>query len=257
MTAVLITGGSCGIGLAFAEYYASQGCDLILAARKMPRLIDAKTEIQNQYCVKVDTVSIDLSVTGSAQQLYDRLQGRQIDILINNAGVGYTAVSWKNDIDSDERMAVLNDVAMMSLTKLYLHDMVSRKEGTIINVASTGAFQPGPYIAGYYASKSFVYSYTRAVHEEVSRLGVSVYCLCPGPVNTEFYQNSGLNAPGTAMSPEKCVAYAVSHMKNKCVIIPGFWNRAAWLLPVSMRMESVKKMKRNTLHKQYREEHRK
>jgi uncharacterized protein len=248
MSKVLITGATEGIGLSFAKYYSSIGDEVYLVARNRMRMIDVKKQLEDTYHNKVYMIIQDLSVVGTASQLYESVND-EIDILINNAGVGYTERSWKIDIDKEESMVVLNDATLMSLTKLYANDMKKRHSGMIINIASTGAFQPGPYIAGYYASKSFVVSYTRALHEELKQYGIHVYCVCPGPVDTDFYLKSGTNSPRYAMNPDKVVKYTIKHMKKKCMIIPGFLNRFVRIFPESIRMYFVKKSKWKKIQK--------
>lgn len=249
MSYVLITGGSEGIGKAFALYYARLGYDLVIVARHEGKLIDLKNEIENIFQNKVEVIPFDLALTGSAEILYTRVKQKDISVVINNAGAGYTDYAWDISISNEEQMVVLNDISLMSLTKLFVKDMKEKGTGTIINIASTGAFQPGPYIAGYYASKSFVLSYTQAIHEEVKEYGVQVYCVCPGPVKTDFYAKGGLKVPLSAMSAESVVDYVSKHMKKKCVIIPGMMNKLIRILPVKMRMFFVKKMKRKVLKK--------
>ncbi len=252
MSKVLITGGTEGIGSAFAKYYASIGDELFLVARNRMRLVDVKNQLENTYHNKVHMLVCDLSEVGSASKLYESLEEEEIDVLINNAGVGYTERSWKIDIDKEEKMVVLNDVTLMSLTKLFSNDMKKRHTGTIINIASTGAFQPGPYIAGYYASKSFVSSYTQAVCEELRPYGIHVYCLCPGPVDTDFYLKGGTRAPRNAMDPDKVVKYTIKHMKKRCLIIPGFINRIVRIFPVRVRMKFIQRSKWKKIQKKNR-----
>ncbi len=252
MSKVLITGASQGIGYAFAEYYASIGDELYLVSRNQLKLINVKTELENQYHNRIHIYSLDLSKVGSAKQLYEMI-GEEIDILINNAGVGYTQQADRIDIDQEEAMVVLNDITMMSLTKLFIKDMKTREHGTIVNISSTGSFQPGPYIAGYYASKSFVTSYTRALHEEYKQYGVQVYCVCPGPVDTDFYTNTGIFAPKYAMQADKVVKYTIKHMKNQCLIIPGFMNRMSRLIPEKIRISFIRKSKYKIIKKKNRQ----
>ncbi len=248
MSKVLITGATQGIGYAFADYYASIGDELFLVARNQINLMDVKIELENQYHTRIHIYACDLSQLGASQQLYDLID-TEIDIVINNAGVGYTQQADKIDIDKEEKMVVLNDIAMMSLTKLFIKDMKTREQGTIINISSTGSFQPGPYIAGYYASKSFVTSYTRALHEEYKQFGIGVYCVCPGPVDTDFYTNSGLNAPKSAMRADRVVKYTIHHMKNQCMIIPGFLNRIVRFVPEKIRISFIQKSKQAALRR--------
>ncbi len=252
MSKVLITGATQGIGYAFAKYYASIGEDLYLVARNQIQLMDVKTELENQYHNHISIYSCDLSKIGSAKQLYEMIH-EEMDIVINNAGVGYTQQADQIDIEKEEEMVVLNDIALMSLTKLFIKDMKNREQGTIINISSTGSFQPGPYIAGYYASKSFVTSYTRALHEEYQQYGLKVYCVCPGPVDTEFYTNSGMKPPKYAMQPDKVVKYTIKHMKNNCLIIPGFINRITRIIPEKIRIYFIRKSKWKLIKKKSRQ----
>lgn len=248
MSAVLITGGSEGIGLELAKCYAADGAHLILAARDPVRLFDARNELQNQYNIRVDTVQADLSEPGSAKKLYESVRDKNVDVLVNNAGSGYTGYSWQIDFESEEKMVQLNDASLMTLCKLFAADFIEKGSGTIVNVASTGAFQSGPYIAGYYASKAFVLSYTKALREEMKPYGIHVVCLCPGPVDTHFYAKSGGRKPRMIMSAEKTAAIAYKGIReNKKVIVPGFLNRMALVLPETVRTGFVRRSKLKNL----------
>ena len=254
MRTVLITGGSQGIGFELARCFASEGASLILAARDPLRLADARTLLQNEFHVRVETVQADLSSCGEAEKLYDKVKDRNIGVLVNNAGCGYTGYSWQIDTEKEERMAVLNDVSLMTLCKLFLRDFTEKKEGIILNVASTGAFQPGPYIAGYYASKAFVLSYSEAIAEEAKPYGVRVYCLCPGPADTDFYMKSGGKKPKLIMSAEKAARYAYEHLDgNKTVLVPGISNKLARMVPKRIRTAFVRNSKQKNLKKRKRD----
>ena len=148
MSVVLITGGSEGIGLELAKCWAADGAQLILAALDPLRLFEARSELQNEYHVRVDTVQADLSEAGSAKKLYESVRDKNIDVLVNNAGSGYTGYSWQIDSETEEKMVQLNAASLMTLCKLFTADFIEKGSGTIVNVASTGAFQSGPYIAG-------------------------------------------------------------------------------------------------------------
>ncbi len=250
MGTVLITGGSEGIGLELAKLYAAAGNELILCARDRVKLHDAKHEVQKLYHVRCETVSLDLSGRDAAKTLYEQFKDRRISTLINNAGIGFTGKSWEIPLEAEETMVRLNDETLMSLTKLFLNDFIARGEGTIVNVASTGAFQPGPYIAGYYASKAFVLNYTKALAEETRGTGVHVCCLCPGPVDTHFYMKSGGKKPRFIMSAEKTARIAYEKIqKGKTVIVPGLINNLVRVLPLSMRIAYVKKTKLKNLNR--------
>jgi short-subunit dehydrogenase len=244
MKKVLITGGSEGIGYAFAREYAKSGSSLTLVARDLFKLQNAKEELQQQYKVPVKIITCDLSQEGSAEALYAQVKEEGIDVVINNAGCGKEGGISSIPNGEDRKMIQLNISSLLVLTKLFAQQMKERREGIILNVASTGAFQPGPYFASYYASKSFVLSYTRAVHEEMKGTGVQIYCLCPGPVDTAFYIKSQGVMNRYHQSAEECVKYTLDHMKNSCMIIPGFWNRVLYFLPARIKMKVLAKTKR-------------
>lgn len=247
--AVLITGGSEGIGFELAKLYAADGSDLILAARDPQKLAQAALRLQG-FSVSVETAAVDLSAPGSAERLYREIRagGRQVDVLVNAAGFGLAGRSWQIPAAEEERLVGVNDTALMILTKLYLRDMVAAGRGIILNFGSTGAFQPGPYIASYYASKSFVLSYTRAVACEAAGTGVKIHCFCPGPVDTGFYERSGGHKPGLAMSAAAAAKYAYARRNSRrTVLMPGILNHLALLLPSGWRMHAVAAMKKRYL----------
>ena len=247
MEKVLITGGSEGIGLAFAKEYSKQKYHLFLAARSRDKLEKAAADIHHQYDVPVTVISCDLSEAGTAEKLFAELEQENIDVLINNAGCGYAGEALKIDAAAEKNMIQLNISSLVTLTKLFGAQMTARNSGTIVNVASTGAFQPGPYIASYYASKSFVLSYTRALKEELKKTNVQIYCLCPGPVDTGFYQKSGGEMSRCHISPEACAAYAVRHMHNHTVLIPDALNRFLIILPSGLKMKWLAGAKKKNL----------
>ena len=242
MKTVLITGGSEGIGFELAKCYAGDGWTIILAARNQKKLDAAQKILTAQFHVVAETISIDLSEQGSAQKLYDSVKemGYGPDEVINNAGAGYAGTSWEIPVEADERLVSLNDTAVMSLSKLFIKDMIVRKNGLIVNVASTGAFQPGPYIASYYASKAFVVRYSQAMNYEASGTGVRVLAYCPGPVDTGFYQKSNGVRPPFYMSAEKAAAFLYQHRDTKKdILIPGLIGNLSNLLPARARMHLI------------------
>jgi uncharacterized protein len=185
----LVTGASSGLGVDFARYLAECGCSLVLVARRAERLRELQAELSTRYQVSVEYVAMDLVETGATQRLYDQLNGAglAIDILINNAGHGlygeFMAVPW----ESLHQMMELDMVALTHLTHLFAADMVKRKSGYILLVASTGSFQPTPTYAVYAAAKSYVLSLGEALHYELRRAGVTCTVLCPGVTRTEFF----------------------------------------------------------------------
>ncbi|MFP5041981.1 SDR family NAD(P)-dependent oxidoreductase [Parasediminibacterium sp. JCM 36343] len=228
----LITGASSGIGLELAKIHASKGGDLVLVARNKIKLDELKTQLENKYKIKVYTIGKDLSAQNAAQEVYEETskENIQIDYLINNAGFGgyglFTATGWGKEL----QMINLNITTLTLFTKLYLQDMVKRKAGKIMNVASTAAFQPGPTMAVYCATKAYVLSFTEAISNEVANLGVTVTALCPGATESGFQEAASMEeskvVKGRKMPTSKEVAeygYA-SMMKGKTVAIQGFMN---------------------------------
>lgn len=232
MATALITGASNGIGLELAKIHASKGGDLVLVARNKSKLDNLKTELERQYKVNVYTIGKDLSTINSAQEVYDETnhQGIQIDYLINNAGFGNFGMFVETDWNKELQMINLNITTLTQFTKLYLQDMVKRRSGKIMNVASTAAFQSGPTMAVYYASKAYVLSFSEAVDNEVRNKGVTVTTLCPGPTESGFQaaaamEESNLVKGKKLPSSKKVAEYAyASMMKGKTVAIHGLMN---------------------------------
>jgi len=228
----LITGASNGIGLELAKIHASKGGDLVLVARNKSKLDELKTELEKQFKVSVYTIGKDLSVTKSAQEIYDETndQNIQVDYLINNAGFGDFGMFAETDWNKELKMINLNITTLTLFTKLYLQDMVTRRSGKIMNVASTASFQPGPTMAVYCATKAYVLSFTEAVSNEVSDKGVSIIALCPGATETGFQAAGGLDESklfkDKKLPTAKEVAeYGYSSMvKGKTVAIHGIMN---------------------------------
>lgn len=236
----LITGASNGIGLELAKIHASKGGDLVLVARNKSKLDELKTELEKQFNISVYTIGKDLSATESAQEIYDETnrQNIQVDYLINNAGFGDFGMFTDTDWNKELKMINLNITTLTLFTKLYLQDMVKRKSGKIMNVASIASFQPGPTLAVYCATKAYVLSFTEAISNEVSDKGVSIIALCPGATETGFQAAGGLDESklfkDKKLPTGKEVAeYGYSSMiKGKTVAIHGIMN---YLLSNSIR----------------------
>jgi short-subunit dehydrogenase len=194
MATALITGASNGIGLELAKIHASKGDDLVLVARNKQKLEELKSELESAYKVKVYTIGKDLSLPNAAKDVYDETtrQHISIDYLINNAGFGDFGMFAETDWNKELQMINLNITALTHFTKLYLQDMVKRRSGRIMNVASTAAFQPGPTMAVYFATKAYVLSFSEAVNNEVSDKGLTVTALCPGPTESGFQAAAAL-----------------------------------------------------------------
>jgi short-subunit dehydrogenase len=228
----LITGASNGIGLELARVHASKGGDLVLVARNKSKLEELKTDLEKQFNVSVYTIGKDLSMTNAAQEIYDETnkQNIQVDYLINNAGFGDFGMFVETDWNKELQMINLNITTLTHFTKLYLQDMVKQRSGKIMNVASTAAFQSGPTMAVYCATKAYVLSFTEAVSNEVSDKGITITALCPGATETGFQAAGGMEESGLfkgkKLPTAKDVAeYGYSSMiKGKTVAIHGIMN---------------------------------
>ncbi len=240
MATALITGASNGIGLELAKVHASKGDNLVLVARNKSKLDELKTELENQYKVKVYSIGKDLSASNSAQEVYEETSKHniKIDYLINNAGFGDFGMFVENDWNKELQMINLNITTLTQFTKLYLKDMVKRKSGKIMNVASTAAFQSGPTMAVYYATKAYVLSFSEAIDNEVKDSGVTVTALCPGATESGFQAAAAMEesnlVKGRKLPTSKEVAeYGYkAMMKGKTVAIHGAVN---YLLANSVR----------------------
>lgn len=190
----LITGASSGIGRDLARLHAQRGGDLVVVARRFEALNELKEELENAHGVSVFCIASDLSERDAPQRIYDELKQKEIDVdvLINNAGFGKHGKYHEQPWAQVAAIIQVNVLALCELTHLFLPDMVARKRGKILNVASTAAFVPGPLFATYYATKAFVVSFSQAVAEEVRDSNVTVTVLCPGAVDTEFIARANL-----------------------------------------------------------------
>ncbi len=184
----LVTGASSGIGAELARLCAGDGYDLILVARRAARL----RELAASLTVPVRCITADLSDAGAPQSIFENTRGVPIDILINNAGIALRGLYAETDWSAQATLLQVNMVAPAHLTRLYLPDMVRRRRGRILNVASTAAFVPGPLMATYYASKAFLLSFSEAIANELKGTGVTATALCPGPTHTEIFQAAGI-----------------------------------------------------------------
>lgn len=240
---VLITGATSGIGLALAKKFAQEKYNLVLLATNSKRLEKVKKALEMKYerC-RVITVCQDLGVSGAAQAVYQNIKKQEIvvDVLVNNAGFGLVGETVTNDIKKEEAMLRVNICALTQLCSLFLRDMYQMKQGKILNVASVGAFQPGPYTAAYYASKAYVASYSRGIRYEAARHGVQVCTLYPGTTRTKFFDKAGTKTPFYAMKPEKVAESAYKGLINdKEMIVPGVMNQLLRLIPAKIKIMGV------------------
>ncbi|MGE5359980.1 MAG: SDR family NAD(P)-dependent oxidoreductase [Bacteroidales bacterium] len=191
-----VTGASSGIGLELAKLLAADGFDLVLVARDSPRLQHATREVEAlARGGRVASLGIDLAQPGAARTLFERLDAAASApaVFINNAGFGLRGPFSKTPLGDELEMIQVNVTALTELTKLSIARMVPRGDGRILNVASTAAFQPGPFMAVYYATKAYVLSLSEALHNELQGTNVSVTTLCPGPTATRFEARSGMS----------------------------------------------------------------
>jgi short-subunit dehydrogenase len=194
MPVALITGASTGIGRELAHIAAADGYDVALVARSPGSLESVATEIKRKTSRKTHVFPIDLSEPNAARALFDTIAKADltIDVLINNAGFGLLGNFWELPDDQQMQMVQLNIGALTQLTRLFLPGMIERRSGYILNLGSTAAFQPGPLMAIYYASKAYGVSFSEAIHNEAKEFGVKVCCLCPGATRTEFDKRAGM-----------------------------------------------------------------
>jgi short-subunit dehydrogenase len=229
----LITGASVGIGRDLARVFAEHGHDLVVTARNQSQLESLAAELNQKHGITVDVIAKDLSLPAAPRELFDetRSRGIAIEMLVNDAGFGTSGPFDRTDLESILNMLRVNVVALTHLARLFLPEMLARGRGRILNVASTAAFQPGPLMAVYYASKAYVLSLSEAIAAEVESKGVSVTALCPGPTATEFQkragiENSRLFQRNTMDSLTVARAGYAGMMRGKRVVIPGLNNRA-------------------------------
>ena len=224
----LITGASTGIGLELAEVLADAGFNLALLARNLDRLQVVSDELRAVHRIETRVLPIDLSVPGAAAKTFESLRDVPISALVNNAGFGTYGPFAQSDLPSQSGIMQVNIVALVELTRLFVQPMLGRRAGRILNVASTAAFQPGPMVSVYYASKAFVFSFSYALSDELKDTGVTVTALCPGMTKTEFQKRANLRESHSwPMMSARAVAEAgyAGMMKGKRVVIPGVFNR--------------------------------
>jgi uncharacterized protein len=190
----LITGASTGIGFEFAKLLAADGYNLVLIARDEQKLREIAASLPSKFNISVKIYSKDLSVTSDIENLIRQIRedAGTIEVLVNNAGFGLSGAFVDTDLARELEMIQLNVVSLVIFTKLLAKEMVQGKGGKILNVASTAAFQPGPLMAIYYATKAFVLSFSEALGEELKESGVTVTALCPGPTATQFSKRAEL-----------------------------------------------------------------
>lgn len=247
MEYALITGASKGIGKAIATDLAARGYNVLLVARSEELLSQVAGRITTLYPVKADWLSLDLSTAEASQTVFDwcRAKGYTISILVNNAGYGLSGPFDRYASDQHLNMMQLNMSTLVALTRLFLPELRSRPKAYILNVASSAAYQAVPGLTTYAATKAFVLAFSRGLHQELHKTGVSVTCVCPGATDTDFPNRAQVGAKGMAaaqklnMSPEAVATMATRAMfARRSELITGFVNKVgatlAWLLPKTL-----------------------
>lgn len=229
----LITGASSGIGLEFARLFAKDHVNLVLVARNESALQALKTELQETYGIKVFVIAKDLSESDASPYIYSICEKEQlqVDYLINNAGFGYAGAFATQPYTNSAQMIRLNMEALTSLTQLFGSQMVNRKNGYVLNVASIAGFLSGPGMAVYFATKNYVVAFSEALQSEWKKQGVSVTTLCPGPTQSAFFDRANMHAMSMLKyfpipsAPEVAHFGYVAMKKRKGVVIHGFANK--------------------------------
>lgn len=233
MATALITGASSGIGMELARIHAEKKDNLILVARSIENLNALKSSLEKLHGVKILCLEKDLSTADAAHEIFTEVENSKIDVdyLINNAGFGEYGFFHETELKKNEQMIQLNIATLTQLCHLFSKKMIQRKSGKIMNVASTAAFQPGPLMAVYFATKSYVLHFSEALNNELRDIGVTVTALCPGPTESKFMEVAKMNESslikGRKLPSSRSVAEFgyKSMMKGKAVAIHGVMNR--------------------------------
>jgi short-subunit dehydrogenase len=229
----LVTGASSGIGWELARLFARDGYDLVLVARRRERLEQLGDALAREFGVRATILAEDLSDPSTPGRIAAELlrQSLTVDVLVNNAGIGVYGLFVKTSLEKELEMIQINMTAVTHLTKLLLPGMLERRRGRILNLASTAAFQPGPLMAVYYATKAYVLSFSEALANELSGTGVTVTALCPGPTITEFQEAASVDQTRLFTGPLVMSAATAARAgyegmrKGKRVVIPGIPNK--------------------------------
>jgi short-subunit dehydrogenase len=228
----LVTGASSGIGAAIARELARRGHGVTLTARRKDRLVELASELSEQHGVRAEVVACDLSSTAARHRMMKTVaeRGLDVEVLVNNAGFGSAGRFQELDADTEVRMVRTNVEAVVDLCAAYVPQMVDRRRGAILNVASVAAYQPVPRQTTYAATKAFVLSFSEGLHTDLKGTGVTATALCPGPTRTEFGEASGIpeelmQVPGLSYSAEQMAAAGVQAMeRGRRAVIPGATN---------------------------------
>ena len=225
MKTAVVTGGASGIGLEFVKLLISDNYKVFVVDNSKKNLSELSSKLNSK---DIESIHQDLSKTDSPEKLYKILKKENIDVLINNAGFGTFGKFYKTDWKKEKDMINLHVLNTTYLTKLFLRDMIKKNEGKILNIASVAAFQPGPLMSLYYATKAYILHFTEAISNEVKDKNISISVLCPGQTKTNFQKNvsSKRNKINfNTASPVKVAKYGYESLKkNVTISVPGFWN---------------------------------
>lgn len=250
----LITGASAGIGVELARQFAAHGYDLVLTARRQQPLQTLADELEGHHSMQCRVILTDLSEPDGPAGLVDELNnaGITVDLLVNNAGFGVYGPFLDAEPQRLQQMLYVNIFALTQLTRLLLPGMLERGQGKILNVASIAAFQPGPLLATYSATKAYVLSLSEALSEELRGTGVTVTCLCPGPTRTEFAEVAGMAVSRLFQGPNVMDVLPVAKagcratLRGQRRVVPGFSNKLAifgsWITPRWLLLKIIKRI---------------
>jgi len=245
----LITGATAGIGYELAKLFAADQFNLVLVARDEARLKNVATELRNGHNIEAVVLPKDLSDSSAPREIFEALHDTPVSVLVNNAGFGSQGAFGDEKLDLSLKMMHVNMSALVQLTHLFLQPMLKRRQGRILNVASTAAFQPGPFTNVYYATKAFVFSFSVGLAEELAGTGTTITTLCPGYTRTEFHERANIkrSARLKMMSPQAVARAGYQGlMAGKIIVIPGGMNRIrsiiARALPAPFTAKIVRRM---------------
>ncbi|OUL36948.1 short-chain dehydrogenase [Nostoc sp. T09] len=229
----LITGAANGIGYELAYIFALNGYNLVLVDRMAEKLAEVANKFQDELGISVKAIVKDLSIKTSPEEIFTELQQEfiKVDVLVNNAGFGIHGLFNETNLNTELEMLQVNLVCLTHLTKLFLKDMVKQGEGKVLNLSSAAAFQPGPLMAVYFATKAYILSFSQALASELEGTGVTVTALCPGPTESAFHERTGIAGAKQVENNNMMDAATVAKigyralMEGKTVAIPGFKNR--------------------------------
>jgi len=252
----LITGASSGIGLAFTQVLAREKYNLILVARSEDKLNEIKQDLISKHDINAVVLSHDLTKTEEIQQLFEQIkqQNLTVDVLVNNAGYGDYGEFADSDWEKLQGMILLNVLALTHLSRLFLPNMIERGQGQILNVASTAAFQAGPMMGVYFATKAYVLSLSEAIAAETEGTGIQITALCPGPTQSNFGEVAGMDkvpGMGNITNDKFPTAHEVAEygyqclQKGKVVAVHGILNKfltfTPRLMPRKLLRDGIKK----------------